>query len=113
MAYYSTHGISQFLLNNEKQRVRFYWPTLYIYIYIYMFIYRTVVLLCGVGTYPMVTSSNCSIGGVFTGLGIPPSVITGIYGVVKAYVTRVGAGCFPTEMDPVSIVNHAAEVPAV
>lgn len=52
------------------------------------------------GTYPMVTSSNCSIGGVFTGLGIPPSVITGIYGVVKAYVTRVGAGCFPTEMDP-------------
>jgi len=49
----------------------------------------------------MVTSSNCSIGGVFTGLGIPPSVITDIYGVVKAYLTRVGAGCFPTEMDPV------------
>lgn len=55
------------------------------------------------GTYPMVTSSNCSIGGVFTGLGIPPSVVTDIYGVVKAYLTRVGAGCFPTEMDPVSI----------
>jgi len=49
----------------------------------------------------MVTSSNCSIGGVFTGLGIPPSVITDIYGVVKAYLTRVGAGCFPTEMEPV------------
>ena len=49
----------------------------------------------------MVTSSNCSIGGVFTGLGIPPSVITDIYGVVKAYLTRVGAGCFPTEMDAV------------
>ena len=49
----------------------------------------------------MVTSSNCSIGGVFTGLGIPPCSISDIYGVVKAYLTRVGAGCFPTEMEPV------------
>lgn len=53
------------------------------------------------GTYPMVTSSNCSVGGVFTGLGIPPCVIGEIYGVVKAYLTRVGSGCFPTEMEPV------------
>jgi len=53
------------------------------------------------GFYPMVTSSNCSIGGVFTGLGIPPSAVTDIYGVVKAYLTRHGAGCFPTEMEPV------------
>jgi len=51
----------------------------------------------------MVTSSNCSIGGVFTGLGIPPSSITGIYGVVKAIMTRLGAGCFPTEMEPVRL----------
>jgi len=53
------------------------------------------------GTYPKVTSSNCSIGGVVTGLGIPPSAITDIYGVVKAYLTRHGTGCFPTEMEPV------------
>jgi len=62
------------------------------------------VLRTMLGTYPMVTSSNCSIGGVFTGLGIPPHVISDIYGVVKAYLTRVGAGCFPTEMEPVAIV---------
>ena len=55
------------------------------------------------GTYPMVTSSNCSIGGVFTGLGIPPKVIGEVCGVVKAYLTRVGSGCFPTEMDKVSV----------
>jgi len=51
------------------------------------------------GTYPMVTSSNCSVGGVCTGLGIPPKHIGDVYGVVKAYLTRVGSGCFPTEMD--------------
>lgn len=49
------------------------------------------------GTYPFVTSSNCSIGGVCTGLGIPPPVIGCVYGVVKAYTTRVGDGPFPTE----------------
>lgn len=49
------------------------------------------------GTYPYVTSSNTSIGGVCTGLGIPPTKIREIYGVVKAYTTRVGAGPFPTE----------------
>lgn len=49
------------------------------------------------GTYPYVTSSNCSIGGVCTGLGIPPRLIGDVYGVVKAYTTRVGDGPFPTE----------------
>ncbi|XP_011681630.2 adenylosuccinate synthetase isozyme 1 A [Strongylocentrotus purpuratus] len=49
------------------------------------------------GTYPYVTSSNCSIGGVCTGLGIPPRSIGEVYGVVKAYTTRVGDGAFPTE----------------
>lgn len=49
------------------------------------------------GTYPYVTSSNTGIGGVLTGLGIPPTAIKNIYGVVKAYTTRVGEGPFPTE----------------
>jgi len=49
------------------------------------------------GTYPFVTSSNCSIGGVCTGLGLPPKRIGDVYGVVKAYTTRVGDGPFPTE----------------
>merc|ERR1712109_137748 len=51
------------------------------------------------GTYPYVTSSNCSIGGVCTGLGLPPGRIGKVFGVVKAYTTRVGAGAFPTELD--------------
>merc|ERR1712141_334616 len=50
------------------------------------------------GTYPYVTSSNCSIGGVCTGLGIPPKRIGNVFGVVKAYTTRVGAGAFPSEL---------------
>src|SRR5689334_3141986 len=50
------------------------------------------------GTYPYVTSSNASIGGVCTGLGVPPKSIDGVLGVVKAYTTRVGAGPFPTEL---------------
>jgi adenylosuccinate synthase len=54
------------------------------------------------GTYPYVTSSNCSIGGVCTGLGLPPRVIGDVYGVVKAYTTRVGDGPFPTEQLNVS-----------
>jgi len=49
------------------------------------------------GTYPFVTSSNCSVGGVLTGLGIPPARLGEVYGVVKAYTTRVGTGAFPTE----------------
>lgn len=51
-----------------------------------------------IGTYPYVTSSNCSIGGVCTGLGLPPSAIGDVIGVVKAYTTRVGDGPFPTEL---------------
>lgn len=49
------------------------------------------------GTYPFVTSSNTGIGGVLTGLGIPPQVISNVYGVTKAYTTRVGGGPFPSE----------------
>ena len=50
------------------------------------------------GTYPFVTSSNSSAGGVCTGLGIPPTKIDRVLGVVKAYTTRVGEGPFPTEL---------------
>ena len=50
----------------------------------------------------MVTSSNCTVGGVCTGLGIPPKCIGDVYAVVKAYTTRVGGGCFPTELNNVS-----------
>jgi adenylosuccinate synthase len=49
------------------------------------------------GTYPFVTSSATTIGGVCTGLGIPPKLINTAIGVVKAYTTRVGGGPFPTE----------------
>lgn len=50
------------------------------------------------GTYPFVTSSSTAIGGVCTGLGIPPKLIGKTIGVVKAYTTRVGGGPFPTEL---------------
>lgn len=56
-----------------------------------------------IGTYPFVTSSNCTVGGVCTGLGMPPQNVGEVYGVVKAYTTRVGIGAFPTEQDNVSI----------
>ncbi|TFK36430.1 AMPSase 1 [Crucibulum laeve] len=49
------------------------------------------------GTYPYVTSSSTTIGGVCTGLGIPPKKIEKTIGVIKAYTTRVGGGPFPTE----------------
>lgn len=49
------------------------------------------------GTYPFVTSSSTTIGGVCTGLGIPPKAIGSTIGVMKAYTTRVGGGPFPTE----------------
>ncbi|MBM3813873.1 MAG: adenylosuccinate synthase [Acidimicrobiia bacterium] len=49
------------------------------------------------GTYPFVTSSNAAAGGACTGTGIAPTRIGGILGVSKAYVTRVGAGPFPSE----------------
>ncbi len=50
------------------------------------------------GTYPYVTSSNPTAGGACTGLGIPPTSIDNVIGVVKAYSTRVGNGPFPTEL---------------
>lgn len=50
------------------------------------------------GTYPYVTSSNPSTGGVCTGLGVAPQRIDKVIGVVKAYTTRVGEGPFPTEL---------------
>ena len=49
------------------------------------------------GTYPFVTSSSASAGGACTGTGVPPTRISGIVGVSKAYITRVGGGPFPTE----------------
>ncbi len=52
------------------------------------------------GTYPFVTSSNPTAGGACTGLGIPPTAVTAVTGIVKAYSTRVGNGPFPTELGP-------------
>ncbi len=49
------------------------------------------------GTYPYVTSSSPTSGGACTGLGIPPTAVKNIIGIVKAYSTRVGNGPFPTE----------------
>jgi adenylosuccinate synthase len=51
------------------------------------------------GTYPYVTSSNPTPGGVLTGTGIPPNLISDIFGVTKAYTTRVGKGPFPSRME--------------
>lgn len=50
------------------------------------------------GTYPYVTSSNTTAGGVATGSGIGPRYVDYVLGIVKAYSTRVGAGPFPTEL---------------
>lgn len=50
------------------------------------------------GTYPYVTSSNATVGGACTGLGIPPAAVSGVLGVTKAYTTRVGSGPFTTEI---------------
>ena len=50
------------------------------------------------GSYPFVTSSNTTIGGVCTGLGVAPSRVGHVYGIFKAYCTRVGSGPFPTEL---------------
>ncbi|HLG25892.1 MAG TPA: adenylosuccinate synthase, partial [Candidatus Gracilibacteria bacterium] len=51
------------------------------------------------GTYPFVTSSNASIGGIVSGTGISGMKINGAIGIMKAYCTRVGAGPFPTELE--------------
>lgn len=50
------------------------------------------------GTYPFATSSNTTVGGALTGLGVGPKAIDEVVGVIKAYTTRVGAGPFPTEL---------------
>jgi adenylosuccinate synthase len=57
-----------------------------------------VMLDVDLGTYPFTTSSNTTVGGALTGLGIGPKMIDEVVGVVKAYTTRVGAGPFPTEL---------------
>ncbi|WP_406823535.1 adenylosuccinate synthase [Pedobacter sp. KACC 23697] len=51
------------------------------------------------GSYPFVTSSNTTTAGACTGLGIAPNKIGAVYGIFKAYCTRVGGGPFPTELD--------------
>ena len=53
------------------------------------------------------TSSNCAVGAVCTGLGIPPTAIGNVYGVTKAYTTRVGLGGFPTELKNVGCLYFA------
>ena len=58
------------------------------------------------GTYPYVTSSNCTVGGILTGLGMGPRSFSEVTGVFKAYTTRVGAGPMPTELPE----NMAAEL---
>ena len=50
------------------------------------------------GTYPFVTSSNCTAGGAVTGSGVGPCNIERVLGIAKAYLTRVGSGPFPTEL---------------
>lgn len=50
------------------------------------------------GTYPYVTSSNSTVGGICTGLGVSPDKIGAVLGIAKAYSTRVGGGAFPTEI---------------
>lgn len=50
------------------------------------------------GTYPFVTSSSATIGGICTGLGVPPKKVQSVLGVCKAYKTRVGMGPFPSEI---------------
>lgn len=60
------------------------------------------------GTYPFVTSSNTTAGGVATGSGVGPMYLDYIMGITKAYTTRVGSGPFPTELD-CEVGNHLAE----
>ena len=63
------------------------------------------------GSYPFVTSSSTTVGGVCTGLGVAPSTIGRVYGIFKAYCTRVGSGPFPPELfdetgDEIRRVGH-------
>jgi len=61
------------------------------------------------GTYPYVTSSNTTVGGVATGCGFGPRNLDYVLGITKAYTTRVGSGPFPTELDD-EIGNHLGTV---
>ncbi|WDE12300.1 adenylosuccinate synthase [Thalassomonas haliotis] len=61
------------------------------------------------GTYPYVTSSNTTVGGVATGCGFGPRHLDYVLGITKAYTTRVGSGPFPTELDD-EIGNHLGTV---
>ncbi|NNJ79712.1 MAG: adenylosuccinate synthase [Xanthomonadales bacterium] len=64
------------------------------------------------GTYPYVTSSNTTVGGVCTGAGIGPNSVDYVLGITKAYVTRVGGGPFPTELfdaDGARLAERGAE----
>jgi len=63
------------------------------------------------GTFPFVTSSTCTAGGVAAGAGVPPSSVRTYLGVIKAYMTRVGSGPFPTELtdavgDAIRVKGH-------
>ena len=60
------------------------------------------------GTYPFVTSSNTTAGGACTGAGVGPTKVDRVLGIAKAYITRVGSGPFPTELDelPRQIGEH-------
>ncbi len=60
---------------------------------------KVVLLEVDHGTYPFVTSSSPTAGGACAGSGIPPTRITRVVGILKAYTTRVGSGPFPTELD--------------
>ncbi len=60
------------------------------------------------GTYPYVTSSSSTVGGVCTGSGVSPRRISGVLGVIKTYVTRVGGGPFVTELDD-AVGEHLRE----
>jgi adenylosuccinate synthase len=63
------------------------------------------------GTYPMVTASNSTVGGLLVGAGMPPLALTKVVGVFKAYQTRVGAGGMPTELpdDLASIIRDKGQ----
>ncbi len=74
-----------------------------------------VLLDVDLGTYPYVTSSHPTVGGISTGLGVPLGKIDRLVGVFKAYTTRVGSGPFPTELDDEigqTLQNQGAEVGA-
>jgi adenylosuccinate synthase len=51
------------------------------------------------GSYPFVTSSNTTVAGACTGLGVSPRYVGEVFGIFKAYCTRVGSGPFPTELE--------------